>query len=201
MPYRNERVVDMDDKTVWILVNLDLEKSVFTTFSAQVGSLSGLRGVFRDLHDLTSVVPQGPEAKLGVIVFFNRRIDPALPSVRPALDALDQSVQSLERAQIKQSIRRAVLVDCSEMPNAPLSDFNVLGQYFEAISDLLPLPEGALVAALDFRYAPSGGIVDTVWWDTRSQKFVDHMRDHIVESLGLLNGTGPDSELRTETGK
>lgn len=177
----------MDDSTVWIIANLDLEESVFSAFSTRVGSLSPLRGTFCDIRELAAGAPQGP---LGLILFFRRRVDPGLPSVSPALAAMARAGQTLERIQAKHAVRRAVLVDCGEMPNAPLSDFNVLGQYFEALSDILPLPEGALIAALDFERDAADGIAadHARWWDTRSKVFVDHMRDHIAESLRLLNG-------------
>jgi hypothetical protein len=189
---QKESVLDMEDTTVWIIANLDLEESVFSAFSTRLATLSPLRGTFRDIRDLGAKATSVPQAPLGLILFFRRRIDPGLPSVSPALAAIGRAAQTLERVQVKHALRRAVFVDCGEMPNAPLSDFNVLGQYFESLSDGLPLPEGALIAALDYDRDADGGIdADGArWWDTRSKVFVDHMRDHIAETLRLLNGGG-----------
>jgi hypothetical protein len=184
---KKERLLDMEDRTVWIVANLDLEEDVFSAFLPRLARLSPLGGSFMDIRELAG---QAQTAPLGLILFFRRRVDPGLPSVSPALSGIGRATQMLEQVQAKHAVRRAVLVDCGEMPNTPLSDFNVLGQYFEALSDSLILSDGALIAALDYERDPDGEILadDVAWWDTRSKLFVDRMRDHIAETLRLLNG-------------
>lgn len=180
----------MTDTTYWLIANLDLAENVFSTFSTRMEIVSPFYGTFKDIHEFEEHRLSVPQMPIGLILLFQRRLDPGLPSVTPALSAIEHTIHTLEHIQVKHAVQRAILVDCAEMPNAPLSDFNVLGQYFEILSNSLSLPDGALIAALDYNVSSKGEINtdEARWWDTRSNLFIDHMRNHISETLRLLNG-------------
>ena len=180
---------EMTNQTVWLLANLDLNESDFVCFAGNMATISPLTGTFLQLASLDEIGLPDSGKGCGLVLFFRRRVDPAISSVSAPIRELGRVADVLERCQLKHLLRSAILVDCGEMPNAPLSDFNVLGQYFETLNDLVPLPDGALIAALDFERDASDVIrvSDLVWRDTRSQEFVDHMREHIANSLSLLN--------------
>ncbi len=191
---------EMTDQSVWLLANLDLDESDFDCLASSIAAVSPLTGKFVQAASLDDISLHDKGTGFRLILFFRRRMDPGVSSVSTSLGGLGRVADALERRQLKHLLRGAVLVDCGELPNAPLSDFNVLGQYFETLNDLLPLPDGALIAALDFERDATDAIRirDAVWRDTRSQAFVDHMRDHIANSLLLLN-SAVDLQNKQET--
>lgn len=193
---------EMTDQSVWLLANLDLDDSDFVCFASSIAEVSPLTGAFLQVANLDDIGLLAKGTGYGLVLFFRRRVDPGMSSVSQPLGGLGKVADALERRQLKHLLRGAILVDCGEMPNAPLSDFNVLGQYFETLNDLIPLPDGALIAALDFERDASDVIQvrDAVWRDTRSQEFVDHMREHIANSLLLLNSAVDIQKKREAAG-
>jgi hypothetical protein len=180
---------NMTDQSVWLLANLDLAEGDFDCLANDIAKVSPFTGMFLQMANLDDIRLRDKGTGFRLVLFFRRRMDPGMPSVSQAIGGLGKVAEALERRQLKHLLRGAILVDCGELPNAPLSDFNVLGQYFETLNDLLPPPDGALIAALDFERDSADVIQvrEAVWRDTRSQEFVDHMRDHIASSLLLLN--------------
>jgi hypothetical protein len=193
---------EMTDQSVWLLANLDLDQSDFVCFASNIAEMSPLTGTFLQVANLDDIGLLDKGMGYGLVLFFRRRVDPGMSSVSQPIGGLGRVADALERRQLKHLLRSAILVDCGEMPNAPLSDFNVLGQYFETLNDLVPLPDGALIAALDFERDRSDVILvqDAVWRDTRSQEFVDHMREHIASSLLLLNSAVDIQKKREAAG-
>lgn len=186
------RAFGMTDKSIWLIFNLDLEEDLFVAIANRIGELSGLGGTVVTLEELSDAIAGKDEQSLGLMITFGRRLDPGPSSVSPGLAGLGRLERSLETRQMKRAFGRVVFVDCSEMPNAPLSDFGVIGQYLEAVSDACPAVPFAGVYALDAERGPSDGWTDGLfrWWDTRSDAFVDHMRDHLVETLQMFNPSG-----------
>jgi hypothetical protein len=184
----------MTDQTRWLIVNLDLDEDFFNAVVARFGDLSGFSDPTYILDTLsTEPVPYLREP-LGLIILFARRLHAGLASVAPGLAALERLERNLEARQIKLAFRQAIFVDCGEIPNAPLSDFAVLGQYIEAFADTMSATRYSGVYALDAKRDKNDGWTEGafVWWDTRSEAFVDHVRNYMMEALQNLNPGPPN---------
>lgn len=181
----------MTKKSNWLIFNFDLEEDLFAVLADRIPELSGLGGKVLSLDELPAGMHSTAENGFDVMILFQRRLYAGPAEVSAGLAALGRLEQTLQARQIKQIIGRVVFVDCSEMPNAPLSDFGLIGQYLEAVTDALPTTPFGGVFALDADRGPSDGWTDGTfrWWDTSTDAFVDHMRDYLIEALQLFNPT------------
>jgi hypothetical protein len=176
----------MKGNTSWIVANLDLADAVFTALSPRIHELAGLTG---PVHRLDRLNEADRSNKLGIILMFQRRIDPSMRSISPVLAALGQCEKIFEEAQLKQRIQRVLLVDCSEIPNAPMSHFTVLSQYLESLATTAPATSSGTIACLDYEIPDldTAELTNIQFWDTRSDEFMEHMQQYMIESLRSLN--------------
>ena len=180
----------MNDKLTWLVFNLDLENELFTTIVDRIGELSGFDGTFVPIETQADISAIERGEPLAMMVLHTRRLDTRLESISPGLAAVGRLEFMLEIAQLKQKIEDAVLVDCGELPNAPLSDMFVIGQFVEDLSNAMPNARFHGIFAVDglrIDSDESWSEAQFKWWDTRSEAFIDYMRDNLLKSLSQFN--------------
>ena len=182
----NGKNIDMKGKTCWIVVNLDLCDAVFAALSPRVPELVGLTG---SIHRIDAIPETVHSAEIGLVLMCQRRIDPSMDSIAPALASLDRCEKAFAEGQLKQRIAKILLIDCSEMPNAPMSHFTILSQYLESLAVTAPEASSGSIGCVDYEVLDGGaaGITNIRFWDTQSDEFLEHMRRHMIESLQALN--------------
>jgi hypothetical protein len=176
----------MTSKKRLVIANLDLEDEVFSGIVRALEAANTLQGSLTDLDELAAVGPNLGEDEIELVAFFSRRADSSLASLSPALARIAAVDLSLTRMQVKYAVRKITLVDCGEMPSAPLSEFNALAQYLETFAENLASETTGKVMALDYEET-SGNELSVRLYDTQSAEFLDHFLEYTKHALRMLN--------------
>ena len=129
----------MMDTAIWVIVNLDLDEDLFVAIIDRIGVLSGFSGHVTTLDRLDDTIETSGQGQINLVLVFTRQLDQRSKAVTRGLSKIAQLEQTLETRQLKRFIKCITFIDCSEMPNAPLSDIWFIKQYREAVIDTFPL--------------------------------------------------------------
>ncbi|MCU0911097.1 MAG: hypothetical protein MUE98_07060 [Rhodobacteraceae bacterium] len=168
-----------------VVANLDLDADVFAAIHAALTAGNLLPGTAVLLEDFAELGPTLAQDGIELFALYSRRADSSLPSLSRALARIGAVDLTLEQMQARHAVRKITLVDCGELPCAPLSDFNAVAQYLEAFAENLETDAAGGVMALDFDL--SGEPAQLKLLDTQSPDFVDHFVAYTKQTLRMLN--------------
>jgi hypothetical protein len=175
----------MTSQMLQVVVNLDLHDKLF---SEAVRFLEERKVISKAPLDMDSLGPFGPTLAsdgFEIFAFYTRRADSAPHSLASAIDKITLTTQSLAQIQLCHAVRKITLVDCGEVPTAPLSDFSAVAQYLEVFANDMSADASAQVVALDHDFFADQPYARL--YDTQSAEFIDHFAAYTRNSLLMLN--------------
>jgi hypothetical protein len=168
-----------------VVVNLDLDDRLFPEAVRFLELQKVFPAALLDLNELASFGPSLLAEGFELVVLYARRADAFPSSLGKAIDRIESTTRVLEHIQLRHAVRKITLVDCGEIPTAPLSDFSAVAQYLETFANDMSADASARVFALDhdfFADEPSAKL-----YDTQSSEFIDHFVAYTKTSLQMLN--------------
>lgn len=189
--------MDMENNKLTLVVNLDLEAEIFDQCKSQAEMIGGsfADSKFIEAAENLGLQAQPEATQIRIVAFFARSGDSALRQAIDAIVAIGALGSKLTEIQAVRKVCAFTLVDCSDLPAAPLSDFNVLAHYIESLTEEFNFVEDAHVMSLDFESDTNGVLSNFQLYDTRSEDFILHSAEYIRASLRSINANGGQGDL------
>ncbi len=170
-----------------VLVNIDLGQSTFVSVSkAYLEKFSGGQTKssvnWPDFEQMHTAVDDRYE----LVFFFQRAATDVGPKVSDALEQIASVLESFKNKQLMQSLVKMTLVDCGDSYDVPLSGFDVIGQFVEAVDMAASNEIASSVYAADYP-SEDEDTSEIIVRDTAQPEFLDHMAAHIAQSLENIN--------------
>lgn len=176
----------MTAKARQVVVNLDLDEDLFRETFSFLKSNDHFTPSLQKLEEM-----ERSAEEIELVALFVRRADGSASSVANAISRIEEIARYLEQVQMRHAVKQITLIDCGEIPSAPLSDFSAVAQYLETLATEMSPDASARVFAVDHDFSADPASVRL--FDTLSADFLDHFVAYTTTSLQMLNtgfGTG-----------
>ena len=189
-----------------IIFNVDVEDDIFAQFaSPSVAGLPRTKGLADAPADAQALAEALKCQAATVWLFLRRQTDHTSRLVAASANRLAEVGRAMYNLQVSRHAAAIHIVDCSERPADPLSDFGVLALYLEAIGAELSDETPSVIYALDYDVMPDAneGLSDVRFWDTRDPAFEDHAAACYRAAIRSLNagfGSGPLPDVPHKSG-